>query len=89
MKKQPQSARPRTSGGRTGSVHFVAPLRIKRRWSGYMVIDGTREWQLPLSRDLARQVVARNARDAPQEERNRLVQDLVSEDWADQYELQA
>jgi hypothetical protein len=84
-----RSAQIRRSVRSRGKIRRLYPLEVKHRWVGYMVVDGPNEWRLPLPRELADRVVSRNARSISVGDHKRLVENLTSEKWNDQYEVPA
>jgi hypothetical protein len=65
------------------------PLHVRHRWSGYMVFDGRREWQLPVSCDRAAQIVERQVPELSCQIRRKVVRALTANEWIDRADRRA
>lgn len=60
-------------------------LEVRKRWSGFMIVDGADEWLLPVSVDRASRIVRSKHLDGKC--RQRLVSYLSNEEWGARAEL--
>jgi hypothetical protein len=60
-------------------------LEVRKRWSGFMIVDGVDEWLLPVSVDRASRIVRSKQLDGKCQQR--LVSYLTNEEWGVRAEL--